>query len=260
MSRLRNTRRIGFLAGALLLLVAIQGCSTDSPTAPEQVPAPPPSNGGNNWTITVKVNPQQLVAGSDVPSTVTAKVESRDDGSSPPNGTTMSFFTSIGEFGEMGSGVSNIAVVIDRGKATALLFAGDVVAGGTVEAHLEGSVGRKDFQVVSQETFITAVNPSSGPASGGTTVTIDGVNFRNNARVSFGGKLGTITSISSSRIVVRTPPGLLDTESCTTGGGEPGTRQIDTEVDILLEFADGGSESLPNGFTYLSPNTNCVAD
>ena len=263
MSRLINTRRIGFLASVIMLLVAIQGCSTDSPTAPVQVPGPPPGSGGNNWKITVTVNPNQLIAGSDTPSTVTAKVDSRDNpGTSPPNGTTMSFFTNIGEFGAQGSDATNIAVVIDRGKASALLFAGDVVAGGTVEAQLEGSTGRKGFSVVSEDVFITAVTPPTGPAAGGTVVTIDGVGFRANARVFFGDKLGTLSSVNSTRIVATTPPADLVVQSCDDDGdGILGSRTEDKPVNVKVEFADGGSETLNNGYTYLSPTGDtCVGD
>ena len=104
MNRHEMTRNFGTLASLALLLVGVVGCSVDSPTAPDQVPAPPPTVGGNNWTISVTVTPDELVAGSNVPATIEVDVESRDDGSNPPNGTTMTVSTSLGELGASGSG------------------------------------------------------------------------------------------------------------------------------------------------------------
>ena len=43
MSRPKMKRRIGFLASSAVLLVGFLGCSVDTPTAPDQVPAPPPT-------------------------------------------------------------------------------------------------------------------------------------------------------------------------------------------------------------------------
>jgi hypothetical protein len=252
------TRTIGLLASLAVLLVGFQGCSVDTPTAPDQVPAPPPTQGGNNWIISVKITPDEVPADGDVPSTVTVDIESRSDGSSPINGTTMMLTTTLGDFGSLDSEVTSVGVMIDRGKATALLFPGEVVAIGTVKARLEGSEGRDTFEVIGSagDPFITSVNPSTGAAAGGTQVTIVGLGFREDPRVFVGDKLATLISANESQLVIITPPGDMDTESCDGGDG---TKKVDTPVDVTLEFADGGAETLSNGFTYLGDGI-CIPD
>jgi hypothetical protein len=55
---------------------------------------------------------------------------------------------------------------------------------------------------------VTGVSPSSGPASGGTTVTITGSGFADATEVDFGGvSAGSITVNSDSQITVVSPPG-----------------------------------------------------
>ncbi len=87
-------------------------------------------------------------------------------------------------------------------------------------------------------------------------MTIDGLGFREDPRVFIGDKLATLISANESRIVIITPPGDMDTESCNF---ETGTKKVDTPVNVELEFADGGSETLTNGFTYLGDGI-CIPD
>jgi len=256
MSRLKDTRRIAILACLSVILVGTLACSVDTPTAPDQVPGPTPDPGPNAWNITVSVEPSELEAASAVPATVSIDVRSRDDGSRPPNGTTVSVSTSLGEFDESGSETTARGLALRNGKGSVLLFAGDVQAAGKITARLEGSEGRRSFEVIGepQDPFILSVTPPTGAAGGGTSVTITGVGFRDNVRVFFGSKLATITSLSEDRIVAVTPPGDMATEVCDDNFDDlSGVRTLDTPVNVTVEFADGGSETLSNGFTYLSP-------
>jgi hypothetical protein len=261
MNRHEMTRKYGTLASLVALLVGFLGCSVDSPTAPDQVPAPPPTVGGNNWSISVTVTPDELVAGSDAPATIEVDVASREDGSNPPNGTTMTVSTSLGELGASGSGAQSLAVTTFRGKASALLFAGQVATTGTVSARLEGSVGSDGFQVLSDvNPFILGVTPNEGPESGGTLVTITGAGFSQNTRVFFGNWLGSVTSLTSDKITVITPPADNPGELCDAGAGtDNGTVKQDLPVAITLESANGGRESLANAFIYRTANPGvCV--
>lgn len=53
---------------------------------------------------------------------------------------------------------------------------------------------------------VTAVSPATGPASGGTTVTINGSGFTGATKVSFGPDAGTsVTVVSSTQITVASP-------------------------------------------------------
>ena len=270
MSRRRNTRKNSWLAClAAVALLSSLGCSTDSPTAPEQVATDPPSVGANNWQISLNVSPNQLAADSDVPGTVNVSVESRIDGSKPANGTTLTLSTSLGDFGAKDSGVKSIGVELFKGQASALLFPGSVAASGTVTARLEGSQKRDDFQVVAEGSgtmFIAALRPNKGTESGGTRVVIEGVGFMEPLRVTFAGAYATVNSVSDTEIQVVTPPappGFLTPSSCDGGGQQ----YLPKAADVVIEVpgssggdegsVGGGGASMPGGFTYTPNNPNC---
>ena len=264
MSRPMKTRRIGLLASLAVLLVGFLGCSADTPTAPDQVPAPPPTQGGDNWNISVSVSPDVLDAGAAEgeggtiePAIVSVTIKSRFDGSSPPNGTTMVVETTLGELGAEGSGATSVGVLIDRGKASVFLFPGNIIAFGTVTARLEGSSARDNFEVVgSSEAFITAVRPNSGSESGGTHVTIEGTGFVEPLLVNIGAYPATVTSVSETAIRVVTPPasGPLTFIACGDGGKEYQPTPFPVSVTLQGETAI----TLANGFFYTPDNTGCI--
>ena len=109
-------------ASGLLMLLAL-GCSTDSPTAPNQEPIPP--QGGNAsavWNISVSLSPRELTVGTDQPTTVTIQVVRADDNQPPSTGTTIVASTSLGEFLSLNSGVQSVALSTANGFSTVLLF------------------------------------------------------------------------------------------------------------------------------------------
>jgi IPT/TIG domain/FG-GAP repeat len=84
--------------------------------------------------------------------------------------------------------------------------------------------------------FVTAVQPASGPAAGGTNVMITGADFNEVSAVSFGGTPATAFAVrSTTSIIVLAPP-----------GAEGST------VDITVTTTHGSSEaSLADQFTYV---------
>jgi hypothetical protein len=81
---------------------------------------------------------------------------------------------------------------------------------------------------------LTSISPSSGPAAGGTSVTINGSNFTGST-VTFGLAPASITSNTGNRMVVTSPAG--------TG-----------TVDVIVTNAGGTSvTSAADRFTYVSP-------
>ena len=74
---------------------------------------------------------------------------------------------------------------------------------------------------------ITSVSPSSGPAAGGTTVTIIGANFTGATSVTFGGTAATGVTVSSDTSITVTAPahalGAVDVVVTTPGGTGTGT-------------------------------------
>jgi hypothetical protein len=67
---------------------------------------------------------------------------------------------------------------------------------------------------------VSGVFPASGPAAGGTSVTISGTGLADATMVSFGGAAGTITADSGTQITVTSPPGngTVDVAVTTPGG------------------------------------------
>jgi hypothetical protein len=72
---------------------------------------------------------------------------------------------------------------------------------------------------------VTAVSPATGPASGGTTVTINGTGFTGATKVSFGPDAGTgVTVVSSTQITVASPAhaaGKVNVKVTTPAGTSP---------------------------------------
>lgn len=83
---------------------------------------------------------------------------------------------------------------------------------------------------------ITTLDPNSGPASGGTVVTITGANFSTTQSVTFGAVPAAFSVISDTSLSVVTPP---------TPDGAPGP------ADVTVTTT-GGAATLAAGFTYLA--------
>ncbi|CEP68860.1 Immunoglobulin E-set [Moorella glycerini] len=90
---------------------------------------------------------------------------------------------------------------------------------------------------------ITGINPSLGPTTGGTPVTIYGDRFQAKASVTIGGATASqVEVVSPTEIRAITPP------------GQPGPQ------DVTVTNPDGGQVTLPDGFTYIShPVINSVS-
>ncbi len=263
MSRLETKRFKGLIVTAVCGLALLVACSTDSPTAPFQVPPPPTDGGSDDWNITVTASPSVLIAGTDQPTTITVQVRDRITGFNPPPGSTIALSTTIGEFDFSGSEALSTGAVIDLGRASALLFPSDFAGTATVTAEYVGSRGSATVTMGTEDTFITSVSPSSGPGTGGTGVTIKGVGFYAPLRVTFGGILASVGSVASdgTRISVTTPAfGGFTTEKCDTNndGQLDGDRDIPTPVAVAVEPSGGASgDTLSGAFTYNPTDTKC---
>lgn len=81
---------------------------------------------------------------------------------------------------------------------------------------------------------ITSVSPATGPAAGGTVVTITGTGFAAGATVSFDGVAATNVTVSNATTIVATTP-----------AGDPGP------ATLVVTNLDGLGASLGGAFTYL---------
>ncbi len=113
---------------------------------------------------------------------------------------------------------------------------------GFVDIVVTNPDGRSDqvsggFQYLAPPPHIIDVQPRSGPAAGGTHITITGANFQSGASVTFDGISALfINFVSSSEITVETPP-------------LPPPR-IPGPVDVVVTNPDGLSDSVSGGFDY----------
>jgi IPT/TIG domain len=120
------------------------------------------------------------------------------------------------------------------------------IKGGTsqVEANPPGKVIFDNFEVASNTApEVISISPTSGPTSGGTSVTISGTGFSTGATVTLGGTAATnVTVVSSVSITATTPAHTAGT------------------VDVVVTNSDGQNDTLSNGFTYTSSETNQISN
>lgn len=83
---------------------------------------------------------------------------------------------------------------------------------------------------------VTAVAPTSGPAAGGTSVTISGTNFQAGATVTFGGAAATGVNVAGATSITATTP-------AHAAGA----------VDVVVRNPDSLNGTLNSGFTYSGP-------
>jgi len=86
---------------------------------------------------------------------------------------------------------------------------------------------------------VTGVSPNSGPAAGGTSVTVTGTNFVAGATVTFGG-------ISASNVSVTSGTTLTAVTPAHSSGA----------VNVVVSNPDGQSGTLTGGFSYSAPPAN----
>ncbi len=96
-------------------------------------------------------------------------------------------------------------------------------SGGTATA------GKFTYQAAAPAApVVSGVSPASGPAAGGTSVTISGKNLSGASKVSFGSTGGTITADSSTSITAKSPAGSGTVNvTVTTKGGTSATSSAD---------------------------------
>jgi hypothetical protein len=83
---------------------------------------------------------------------------------------------------------------------------------------------------------LTTVSPTSGPAAGGTTVTLTGQNFASGATVTVGGTAATgVVVVSGTQITAKTPP------------------HAQGSANVTVTNPGGQSATLAGGFTFVAP-------
>ena len=259
-----------------LMLLALAACSTDTPTAPERTPAPPPGSGPTTaWNITVTVEPRDLTASNAQPATVTVRVRRASDGAVPQSGATVVVSADLGEFNEAGSGEKTVTVALAGGVAELLYFAGEILGEDTIRAQLENSIGSTKVTIIQNILFIDSVAPSSGPQRGGTRIRISGRGFKDPLRVTLGPGANGISIRATVDAVGEDAQGgfiraitgevlsadeYFLTEECDSDGDGTldGVRSVTTVVGVNVELFPGGeADSLAQAFAYRPRDTSC---
>jgi len=136
-----------------------------------------------------------------------------------------------------GAPANNVVVV----SATQITATTPVGAAGAATVTVTNA-GSQSGSLTNGFTYIVApavngLSPNSGPATGGTSVTITGTNFASGATVTIGGAAATnIVVVSSTQITATTPAGAAGPVSVTV-------------------TVNGQTGSLTNSFTYIAPAT-----
>jgi len=152
-----------------------------------------------------------------------------------------------------GTGFQNGATVSLGGtNATGVIITSATQIRAVTPAHAAGTVDvevtnpdRATARLTGSFTYIAApaptissVSPSSGPSTGGTSVTISGTGFQSGATVTFGGANATgVTVRSSTQIQAVTPSHAAGT------------------ADVQVRNPDGQTATLLSGFTYYDDTT-----
>ncbi len=89
------------------------------------------------------------------------------------------------------------------------------------------------FTYLAPAPTVTSVAPSSGPDTGGTSLTITGSNFAAGATVTLGGAAATGVTVNTSTSITATTPA-----------------HVAGAVSVAVTNADAQSGSLPSGYTY----------
>jgi hypothetical protein len=148
--------------------------------------------------------------------------------------------------------VSGATIRVNGVLATGVTFVSATQVRGTTPA---GTAGARSVQVTNPDgqsatlanafTYVTptapaptatAVSPTSGPTTGGTTITVAGSNFVSGAAIRVNGVLATgVTFVSATQVRGTTPAGAAGARS------------------VQVTNPDGQSATLANAFTYVNP-------
>lgn len=181
-----KSRPILVIIGVLLL--ALIGCSGDSPTEPSKPGSGNPIPPSDSVTITVSVS--NLTRTS---ATVTATI----DGGAAADGTAVEFETSVGTFLETGTAYALRSTVGGKASVTVLAVEGENKT--TVRVRAKSTVVDRDVvfgEEITGAPTISSITPAKGSPVGGYIVSIRGRSFVEPLRVFFGVKEAVIASFT----------------------------------------------------------------
>lgn len=127
---------------------------------------------------------------------------------------------------------------------------------GFIRSSTTPSIGAFEFNGVSPAPTVTRVSPSSGPALGGTVITITGTKFTGASRVHIGGNFASFTVENSTTITATVPITNIGPGSVlvTTAYGTNAANTLFTGIGPANTPAFGTPTSTADGFTVQISN------
>ncbi|MEU7429783.1 IPT/TIG domain-containing protein [Streptomyces sioyaensis] len=144
------------------------------------------------------------------------------------NGTGLTTATAV-NFGA----ATAIPTVVNDGQLTVTVPAGAAAGPVGVSVTTAGGTNNGLTYTYVDGPTVGPLSPASGPASGGTTVTIPGTNLTTTESVTFGATPAPFSVINDSTVTVVTPPGAAG-------------------ATVVTVTTSGGSAIAPGGYTYLA--------
>jgi hypothetical protein len=241
----------------LALVCGLAACDAESPTAPTQQPVAPVPNeqpASATWVITISADPDVFNLADEEAqfSNITVVARRASNGAPVPLGTTALLKTTAGQLTTADGVGTSVPIVFDNtGTARATLtLTSDVEQVVVLRAQIENSYGSLNINVVDIENpfLITAIDPISGPPSGGTPITIFGRGFEEPVRATFSvlGQtlfLQNVRVQSSTRITATTP-------AIDLPAGQNATASLTLQNAFGSTGSAAGTDTVPAAFTY----------
>ena len=219
---------VGF-SGATTVDFGLTAATNVVVVSPTQITATSPAEAAGTVDVTVtEANGTSAISPSDQFSYVgTPTVTLVNPATGPAAGGTPVVITGTFFSGattvKFGSTPATNVIIVSATQITATSPAG---AAGTVDVTITGPGGTSAISPTDKFVYVAAptvtlVNPTTGPTTGGTSVTITGTNLTNAIEVAFGSTAATITSDTANQIVATSPvrpAGMVDVTVVTAGG------------------------------------------
>ncbi len=198
----------------------------------------PPGTGTVDIRVSNSVGTSPAVAADQFTYVAAPSVTSISPTAGPTGGGTTVIITGTGFAAAPGTGAVRFGAttatytINSNTQITATAPAGSA---GTVDVTVTTVGGTSATSAADQFTYVpaptvTSISPTSGPTSGGTTVTITGTNFSGATAVTFGGTAASGFTVNSNTQITATAPaqaaGTIDVR-VTTGGGTSATSAAD---------------------------------
>ena len=198
----------------------------------------PPGTGTVDIRVSNSVGTSPTVAADQFTYVAAPSVTSISPTAGPTGGGTTVIITGTGFAAAPGTGAVRFGAttatytINSNTQITATTPAGSA---GTVDVTVSTVGGTSATSAADQFTYVpaptvTSISPTSGPTSGGTTVTITGTNFSGATAVTFGGTAASGFTVNSNTQITATAPaqaaGTIDVR-VTTGGGTSATSAAD---------------------------------